>query len=56
MQICIGLIPLITSTFVFYTWRLPGNAAITIFMFVSINETIYFENTLVKPSFLFRLK
>jgi hypothetical protein len=36
MQIRIGLIPLITSTFVFYTWELPGNASIRIFMFLSI--------------------
>ena len=36
MQIRIGLIPLITSTFVFYTWELPGNAAIRIFMFLSM--------------------
>jgi hypothetical protein len=36
MQIRIGLILLITSTFVFYTLGLPGNAAITIFMFLSM--------------------
>jgi uncharacterized membrane protein len=50
MQVRIGLIPLITSTFVFYTWGLPGNAAITILMFLTM-KLIYFENTLVKPSF-----
>jgi hypothetical protein len=49
MQIRIGLIPLITSTFVFYTWELPGNAAIRIFMFLSMKHI--FENTHVKPSF-----
>jgi hypothetical protein len=35
--------------------ELRDNAAIRIFMFLSI-KTIYFENMLVKPSFLFRLK
>jgi hypothetical protein len=35
--------------------ELPDNAAIRIFMFLSI-KTIYFENMFVKPSFLFRLK
>ena len=35
--------------------ELPDNAAIGIFMFLSI-KAIYFENMLVKPSFLFRLK
>ena len=49
MQIRIGLIPLITSTFVFYTWELPDNAAIRILMFLSMKLYI-FENTLVKPS------
>jgi hypothetical protein len=34
MQIRIALIPLITSTFVFYAWGLPDNAAIRIFMFL----------------------
>jgi hypothetical protein len=48
MQIRIALIPLITSTFVFYAWELPDNAAIRIFMFLSI-KTIYFENMFVKP-------
>ena len=55
MQILIGLIPLITSTFVFYAWELPDNATIRIFVFLSI-KTTYFENMLVKPPFLFRLK
>jgi hypothetical protein len=45
MKIRIGLIPLITPTFVFYAWESP---AIRIFMFLSIK---YFENMLVKPSF-----
>ena len=50
MQIRIGLIPLITATFVFYTWQLPWQRCHQN-IYVSINETIYFENTLVKPSF-----
>jgi hypothetical protein len=54
IQICISLIPLITSTFVFYAWELPDNAVITIFMFLSI-KSIYLKNMLVKPSLLFRL-
>ena len=60
MQIGIALIPLITSTFQFYAWGLPDNAAIRIFtflmhLFLSIKST-YFENILVKPSFVFGLK
>jgi hypothetical protein len=35
MQIHIGLIPLITSTFVFYAWELPDNATIRIFSSVT---------------------
>ena len=65
MQIHIALIPLITSIFVFYAWELPDNATIRIFMFLThlflaiktiYLNWLYFENTLVKPSFLFRLK
>jgi hypothetical protein len=60
MQIRIALIPLITSTFVLYAWGLPDNAVIRIFTFLahlflsikSIYLKLYFENMLVKPSFL----
>jgi hypothetical protein len=55
MQIHIALIPLNTSTFVLYAWRLPDNAVIRIFTFLSIKSIylkLYFENMLVKPSFL----
>jgi hypothetical protein len=62
MQIRIALIRI--AIVLLYAWGLPNNAAIRIFIFLthlflsikSIYLKLYFENTLVKPSFLFRLK
>jgi hypothetical protein len=57
MQIRIALIPLITLTFVLYSWELLDNVAIRILIFLahlflsikSIYLKLYFENMLVKP-------
>jgi hypothetical protein len=62
MQIRIALIRI--AIVLLYAWGLPNNAAIRIFIFLthlflsikSIYLKLYFENTLVKPSFLFHLK